>query len=146
MIEIYRRVYNDKHYLIGLGYSNLAGVYVDRKDYPGAERLYGEALRRYGETLPAGHLYFGITRTKLGRALLRARHFDEAERETRAGYEIVTRQSEPSVKWLEYARTDLAAEYEALGRPQEAGKIRAELARARASAVADSTGGSKGQP
>ncbi len=138
MIAIYREVYDDKHYLIGLAYSNLGGAYAERRDYREAERCYQEALRRYDETLPAGHLYFGITRIKLGRALLKARRYPDAERETRSGYEIVLAQSEPSVRWLENARTDLAAEYEALGRPKEAAKFRAELARARAQAAADS--------
>lgn len=131
MLAIYRQVYHDKHYLIGLAYSNLAGVYVDRKDYREAERLLREALRRYGETLPAGHLYVGITEIKLGRALLRAGRYREAEKESRIGYDIVNKQAEPSVKWLANVRTDLAAECDALGRPEEAAKYRAELEKAK---------------
>ena len=78
MIAIYRKAYDDKHYLIGLAYSNLGGLYLERKNYGSAEGCFREALRRYGDTLPAGHLYFGITRLKLGRALLRAGRAREA--------------------------------------------------------------------
>ena len=33
MLDIYRAVYNNHHYLIGIALSNLAGVYVGRKQY-----------------------------------------------------------------------------------------------------------------
>ena len=136
MIAIYRAAYDDRHYLIGLAYSNLGGLLVERKEYAEAERSFREALRRYDETLPAGHLYFGITRLKLGRCMLRAGRYAEAERESRTGFEIVAQQSEPSVRWLEAAHTDLAAEYEALGRPADAARHRAELAKSMVSAAA----------
>ena len=115
---------------VGLAYSNLGGAYAEGKQYVEAERCYREALRRYADTLPAGHLYVGITRLKLGRTFLRSKRYVEAERETRAAYEIVLAQAEPSVRWLENARNDLVAEYEALGKPEEAAKFRAELAAA----------------
>src|SRR5262249_3426986 len=122
MIAIYRQVYHDKHYLIGLAYSNLGSVYIVRKDYARAEQLFHEALRRYGETLPPGHLYFGITRFKLGRALLGAKQYAAAERESRAAYDNITAQSEPSQRWLELVRKDLVSECEALGQPANAAK------------------------
>jgi serine/threonine-protein kinase len=129
MIRIYRTAYADKHYLIGVALSNLGGVYVDRGDYREAERLFREALRRYADTLPADHLYVGIARIKLGRALLRGRRYPEAVQETLAGYEIVSKQSDPAVTWLQNARRDLIAAYEALERPDQAAKYQAELAR-----------------
>jgi serine/threonine-protein kinase len=131
MIAIYRKTYDNKHYLIGLGLSNLGSVYADRKDYQGAERCYQDALAQYAATLPADHLYVGITRLKLGRAFLKARRYAEAERESRVAYDIVSKQPEPPQKWLGIARTDLVAEYEALGRPQEAAKYRSELEQAK---------------
>jgi serine/threonine-protein kinase len=106
-------------------------VYADRKDYQGAERCYQDALAQYAATLPADHLYVGITRLKLGRAFLKARRYAEAERESRVAYDIVSKQPEPPQKWLGIARTDLVAEYEALGRPQEAAKYRSELEQAK---------------
>ncbi len=127
MVEIYRAIYNDKHYLIGIALSNLAGVYTDRKNYTEAERLFKEAIRRYEETLPADHLYMGIARIKMGRALLQAGRLVDAERSTLAGYRIVEAQTDPSVAWLQNARQDLVAEYEALKRPEEAAKYRVAL-------------------
>jgi len=139
MIAIYRAAFDDRHYLIGLAYSNLGGVYTERKDFAQAERSFREALRRYHETLPPGHLYFGITHLKLGRAMLRAGRYAEAEYQSRTGFEIVAQQTEPSVRWLEAAHTDLAAEYEALGRPADAARHRAELAKSAADAAPAST-------
>jgi tetratricopeptide (TPR) repeat protein/predicted Ser/Thr protein kinase len=139
MARIYQTTYHDNHYLIGIALANLAGVYVERKDYVEAVRLFHDALRRYAATLPADHLYVGIGRIRLGRAILLQGHFAEAERETRSGYEIVSKQSDASVSWLTNARRDLVAEYEALKRPDEAAKFRAEIARLEQSGEASSS-------
>jgi serine/threonine-protein kinase len=114
MQAIYRRAYDGKHYLIGLALSNLGGVYLDEKAPDRAARCFADALEMYGRTLPAGHLYFGITRIKLGRALLHAGRFEDARRESQAGLDIVLAQAEPSERWIEYARTDLARDSVAL--------------------------------
>ncbi|NOT33902.1 MAG: tetratricopeptide repeat protein [Candidatus Eisenbacteria bacterium] len=134
MIDIYHAAYGDKHQLIGIALANLGSVYMERKDFRGAERTYREALDRYGETLPADHLYIGIARIKLGRALLRQARHREAEQSTLAGYEIVTRQADPAVSWLQNARKDLVADYEALREPEKAAKFRAELEKDEAAA------------
>ena len=42
MLDIYRAVYNNHHYLIGIALSNLAGVYVGRKDYARAAPRAGD--------------------------------------------------------------------------------------------------------
>jgi len=49
-------------------------------------------------------------------------------RETLAGYQILTRQTDPGVSWLVNARNDLVAAYDSLGEPEKAAKFRAELA------------------
>jgi eukaryotic-like serine/threonine-protein kinase len=72
----------------------------------------------------------GIARIKLGRTLLRQNRYKEAEAETLAGYEILTKQTSPSISFLRAARKDLVAEYEGLQRPEPAAKFRAELAAA----------------
>jgi hypothetical protein len=59
--------------------------------------------------------------------LLRERHFNEAEQQTHAGYDNLSRQSDPSTSFLQAARTDLTAEYDALGQPQLAQRYRIEL-------------------
>ena len=110
MAEIYRKVYAGKHYLIGIAVANLGSVYLARKDWAQAEPLFREALAMYAQTLPPGHINFGITQIKLGRALLRQRRYREAEKETQAGYDILAKQANPSVTWLQQARKDLAEE------------------------------------
>ena len=44
-----------------------------------------------------------------------------------AGHDILAKQTDPSVSWLRSAREDLAAIYDALGRPEATAKHRAEL-------------------
>jgi serine/threonine-protein kinase len=69
----------------------------------------------------------GVARLKLGRSLLRQKRYAEAEEHSRAGYDIVRAQANPSIGFLTVARTDLIAEYEALGKPEQAAAMRAEL-------------------
>ena len=52
--------------------------------------------------------------------------FAEADRESRAGYEILAPQLNPTVSWLVSARADLAAANDSLRRPVEAARWRAE--------------------
>jgi hypothetical protein len=56
--------------------------------------------------------------------------FDEAEVESRSGYEILSKQSSAPEHWLEMARTDLVASYDALKQTDKSAKFRAELSRA----------------
>ena len=127
-VDIYKTVYSGKHYYIGVALSNLAGVLVDKKEYGRAEKLYREALEVYSRTLAPDHQNVGIAHVRLGRALLRDRRFDEAESESRTGYDILSKQSNPPGVWVQYARTDLAEEYDALHQSEKANKFRADLA------------------
>ena len=120
MVGIYREVYADKHYYIGVGLSNLGGVEQERGAYAKAESLFREALRRYGDTLTPGHQLIGIARVRLGRAILGQRRYREAEAESLAGYQILTKQTHPPERWVAYAREDLAAAYDALKQPERA--------------------------
>ncbi|MGH9455805.1 MAG: hypothetical protein ACRD2O_17740, partial [Terriglobia bacterium] len=86
-------------------------------------------LQRYAKTLPADHLYVGITRIRLGGALAGQHRYAEAKVESLAGYRIVMKQTRPSSSWLQAARRDLAEEYAALNQPEEEAKFRAELAK-----------------
>src|SRR5207248_11323362 len=108
--------------------SNLAGVYLERKQYGRAEELYREALQVFAETLPADHLNVGITRIKLGRTLFRARRYGEAEEQILSGYTILKKQANPSVSWLQNAQQDLATLYDALHQPEKANTFRAQAA------------------
>ena len=127
--EIYRSVYGDRHYLVGIATSNLAGVYLARNDFTTAEKMYRSAVATFSETQSAEHLNTGIARIKLGRSLLRQGRTAEAEVESKAGYDIVAKKTAPTVSWLVSAREDLAAEYDALRRPEDAARYRAEAAR-----------------
>jgi len=126
--DIYRTVYGDHHYLVAIALANLASIYMDKKEYPRAEQLFRDVVRRYKETLPADNINLGIVQVKLGRTLLREKHYADAESETLAGYEILIKQSSPSTSFIHAARKDLAADYEALNQPQQASRFRAELA------------------
>jgi serine/threonine-protein kinase len=128
--EIYRAVYGDHHYLVAIALSNVASISFDKKDYPRAEQLFRDVVRRYKETLPADNVNLAIGHIKLGRAILRQNRFKDAEPETLAGYDILSKQSSPSTSFIRAARKDLAAEYEALNQPQQAARFRAELAAA----------------
>lgn len=128
MAAIYKQVYNDKHYLICIAESNLASVYLARKQYPQAEALFRDVIARYSGLLAPDHMNVGISRIKLGRTLVREKRFADAVKETRAGYEIVVKQSDPAISFLRAARQDLIAEYDALAQPALAARFRAELA------------------
>ena len=126
MGDIYRKAHGGKHFLVATANSNLGGVFLAKKDYNRAESLYRSAVAMYSDTQGRDHLNTGIARIKLGRALLRQQRSADAEREIRAGYDIVSRQSSPSVSWLRAAREDLVTLYTATGRPEQAAKYRAE--------------------
>ncbi len=50
----------------------------------------------------------GIAHVKLGRTLTREHRYADAEPESLAGLEILTKQANPSVSWIKSARQDLA--------------------------------------
>jgi tetratricopeptide (TPR) repeat protein len=125
---VHGKVYDGKHYYIGVALSNEAGVYVDKKQYDRAEPIFREALQMYSETLPANHQLVGIAQVRLGDALAHQRRYVEAEAESRAGYENLTQQTKPPANWLQDARQDLIDEYAALKQPEKAAKVQAEMA------------------
>ncbi|HEY7396155.1 MAG TPA: serine/threonine-protein kinase, partial [Gemmatimonadaceae bacterium] len=114
MLAIYHAAYGDHHYLIALATSNLASAFMGRKDYKGAEALYRDAIRRFSSTQGPEHLNTGIARIKLGRSLLRQSRFAEAQVESLAGYEILIKQANPAIGFIQNARRDLVAAYDSL--------------------------------
>ena len=130
MVAIYQATYGaKKHYLLGIAFSNLASVYMARTAYDRAEPLFRQAIDIYIETLSAEHLNTGIARVKLGRSLLRQYRYGEAEEQSRGGYDILSKQMNPAVSWLQSARKDLVEEYEALDDAGEAARFREEAER-----------------
>jgi serine/threonine-protein kinase len=132
MIEIYRAVYPGKHYLIGTALSNLGSAHMAAKENERAERLFEQALEMYEATLPREHVNTAIARIKHGRALLRLKRYAAARAETQAGYEVLRKQANPAVSYLNSARSDLAEIHEAMGERERAVEFKAELAAAQA--------------
>jgi serine/threonine protein kinase/Tfp pilus assembly protein PilF len=126
--EIYRSALGDGDYRVAVAMGNLASVYLAEKNYARAEPMFRDVLRRNEKELPPGNINTAIVETKLGRTLLAERRYTEAERYTRAGYEALMKQTSPSTIFIQKARRDLAAIYEALHQPQEAQKFRNEPA------------------
>jgi tetratricopeptide (TPR) repeat protein len=130
MAAIYRAVYGDGDARTAAALSGLAGVYSDEGQSAKAEKLLRDVVRSLSAALPAGHLNIGVARIKLGRVLLREKHYGDAEGESLAGYEIAMKQSNPPAKWLQYAREDLIAVYDALHQPEKAAALRSRMAAA----------------
>ena len=125
--DIYRSVYGEKNQQLGAAIANLAGLYADRKDYAKSEQLYRDALKLYTDSLPAGHLNIAIAHVRLGGVLFRDKRYSEAEAESRAGYELLMKQSTPPARWVQTARNDLLSEYDAMDQSEKAAKIQSEL-------------------
>jgi eukaryotic-like serine/threonine-protein kinase len=126
--DIYRAIYGDQHYLVAIALSNVAYAKLNLKDYAAAEAGFRDVVQRFTQALGRENINTGIAQIKFGRVLLRERHFKEAEQQTHAGYDNLSRQSNPGISFLQAARTDLTAEYDALGQTQLAQRYRIELA------------------
>jgi serine/threonine-protein kinase len=131
MLDIERSVYGEKHPSVTTAMANLANLYLEKKQYVRAERLYREVVQRFTEEFSADSMATGIAHIKLGRVLLRERHYQDAEAHSSAGYRILAKQVGPSMKFRRFACEDLAAEYEALHQPEKAKQFQVELAAAR---------------
>jgi tetratricopeptide (TPR) repeat protein/predicted Ser/Thr protein kinase len=128
MAAIYEQVYADDHYLKGIAQSNLGSVQLQAGKPAQAEPYLRRAIALFERTLPADHVNTAIARIKLGRALVRQARHAQAEPLTRAGYEVLVKQANPSLSFLRSAREDLAVVYDAIGRSADAARFRAELA------------------
>ncbi len=128
MVEIYKSAYGVDHYLYGLALSNLASVYLAQKDFAKAEPMFRQVIQCYAKSLSPTHQFRAIAQIKLGRALTGEKRYAEAESETLAGYNMLLKQTSPTVSWLQSARKDLATIYDALNQPEKAGRFRGELA------------------
>jgi serine/threonine-protein kinase len=126
MAAIYKTIYHDKHYVISIALSNIAGVLQERKQYAQAEALFREAIQRYDSLLAPDHQLVGIAHARLGRVIRLQARWADAFKETEKGYSILMKQSTPSAYWVQRARMDLAIEYDSLGRPADAAKVRAD--------------------
>ncbi|MDZ4863387.1 MAG: serine/threonine-protein kinase [Gemmatimonadota bacterium] len=127
-LGIYRAVFGERHQFVGVAMSNLASVLSEKKDYRTAEDLYRRSIAIYEVELSPDHVNTGIGHIKLGRTLLRQRRYAGAVVESRKGYDILIRQTDPATSFIRAARRDLAAAYDSLGQPQHSARFHAELA------------------
>lgn len=117
-LEVYRQLYpGGKSQFVSVGIANLATVYLAKNDLAKAEPLFREAVALSTELVSARHMNTAIAQVKLGRVLVRQRRYLEAMPFIEAAYATISRQAEPSVRWLEMAREDYATAHRALGRP-----------------------------
>jgi serine/threonine-protein kinase len=128
MGAIYKSVYGSTHYLMGIASSNIGGVYTARGDQKRAEPFYREAIATFEATQGAQHMNTGIARLKLGDSLVGQGRYGEAEKELLTGYEILTKQTSPSVSWLKRARENLVKLYTQSNQPGKAKRFQTELA------------------
>jgi serine/threonine protein kinase/tetratricopeptide (TPR) repeat protein len=124
MGEIYRSAYGDADYRVAVAMENLAGTYFEEGKFTAAEQMFRDVVQRFTKALSADNINTGITEVKLGRTLLSERRYREAEEQTRTGYEVLQKQTSSSTSFVQAARHDLAAIYQALGRPEDARKFR----------------------
>lgn len=128
VVEMYATSNGPRHYFVAIGLSNLANALSEGGELSQAEAIFEDVIERFAETRGADHLDTGIARIKLGRVLLRQDRPTEAETHLLDGYEIVSAEVAPTVSWLRAARSDLAAVYDATGRPDQATRWRQEQA------------------
>ena len=107
--------------------ANLASVYFARGQHAQAEQLFRETIALYLTLLPADHVNIAIAESKLGRTLVRQRRHQEAESHLLTAHDIFAKQPKSSLVWLQTAREDLIAVYDALKQPERAATIRLAL-------------------
>lgn len=135
VVDMYATSNGERHYFVAIGLSNLANALSEGGELAESEAIFRDVVARFVETRGSDHLDTGIARIKLGRVLLRQERPREAEEHLLAGYEIVNSGAAPTVSWLRAARSDLAAIYDATGRPELAERYRLEQAQLDAAAA-----------
>jgi len=124
--DTWERLYGDAYPSIAVADSNLGSICMAQKDLPCAEGQFRKAVDRLLKYAP-NTLNDAVAHVKLGRTLLREGRFADAAPETLYGYQFLVKNSSPSDQFLAGARKDLAADYEALHKPELAARFRAEL-------------------
>ncbi len=127
-LAIYRQVFGEEHQFVAVALSNVASVVMKKGRDAEAEGLFRRAIAIYDRVLSPDHVNAGIGHIKLGRALLHQHRYQEATRETRRGYDILSSQTDPATSFLVAARKDLAAAFDSLGLPDSSARWHAELA------------------
>lgn len=106
---------------------NLANLYCKRGRVAEAEQQSRIALAQVTATLPPEHLYCGMVRFGLGKILMAKKKFEEALPFLEQGCSILAKQGNPKLPTLLEAQKELAADYRALGRNEDAKKLMASV-------------------
>src|SRR5690606_32078890 len=113
--QIYLKIHGDRHWLLGVTRSNLGTLYTRMNRLGRAEQYFRDAIRLFTESQGSDHLNTGIARIKLGRTLLGMRRWRESIAESQAGLEILEALAAAPQGFIDAAREDLQAAYEAIG-------------------------------
>jgi serine/threonine-protein kinase len=126
-LDIYRAAYGEDHSFVAVALSNVGSAYLSGGQNAEAEPFFRDAVDRMRRILGPDDINTGIARIKLGRALTRLGRYAEAEPESLGGYETLMAQTNPATGFLQAARRDLVAIYEATAQPEKAERFRNEL-------------------
>jgi serine/threonine-protein kinase len=124
-LAIYRATVGDEHPWTATGLSNMASIHFRREQWELAESTMREAVAIFAAALKPDHVDVAIARIKLGRLLAHRQRRQEALAELTAGLTVLAAQASPSMSWIELARKEIAAIYEALGESDRAAEFRA---------------------
>lgn len=98
-----------RHFQEGVSLANLGSVRLAQGQPTTAETSFRQALRIFGDVLPADHLNVAVARSKLGRALLRQTRAAEARAELEAALPVLEKQPGGPSSSLVAVREDLDA-------------------------------------
>jgi serine/threonine-protein kinase len=124
--DIYRRTYGAHHTSLAVALANVGSVYLDERSDARAEVWFRQAIAAYPADVHDDDVDLAIAHVKLGRALLRQHRAAEAIVETRRAYRTLVALTDAGTSFVHAARTDLIAEYKALGHADSAAAIRRE--------------------
>lgn len=116
----YTRSYGGEDYRVGVTTANLGTEYFHMNRFPQAEKAFRQAVAIGLKARGVNSIDTAVAQIKLGRTLLNEQRYREAERQTRTGYETLKRQSTAQTSFINAARKDLIADYEALHEPEKA--------------------------
>ena len=102
----------------------MASIHFRREQWELAESTMREAVAIFAAALKPDHVDVAIARIKLGRLLAHRQRRQEALDELTAGLAVLAAQASPSMSWIELARDEIAAIYEALGDADRAAEFR----------------------
>ena len=124
--DIDRQLFGPDDYKTAIETGSLADVLVREGQYQRAEETIRPVVASLIRQPRPGDPAVGISHAILGRALLKQKRFEEAEKPLLAGYEILKSGPQQYLVRLQDARKDLAEVYESLRQTSQADRFRGE--------------------